>query len=95
MLAFYLSEALSRLRDNPKPRVIARFDVSLEGKTPGRNSLVWEVKAAGQLVQPVTRNVQASLVHSVVIYRETFQLALRNKKNAVQVKIQFKIVKEK
>ena len=69
--------------------------MSLEGKTPGRNSLVWQIKAAGQMVQPVTSNVQASLVHSVVIYRETFQLALRNKRNAVQVKIQFKIVKEK
>ena len=69
--------------------------MSLEGKTPGRNSLVWEVKAAGQMVQPVTRNVQASLVHSVVIYRETFQLALRNKKNEVEVRIQFKIFKEK
>lgn len=74
---------------------MSRSDVSLEGKTPGRNSLVWQIKALGQLVQPVTSSVKDSLVHSVIIYRETFQLALRNNKNAVQVKIQFKIVKEK
>ena len=67
----------------------------MEGKTPGRNPLVWQIKAEGQLVQPVTSTVRDSLVHSIVIYGETFQLALRNNKTAVQVKIQFKIVKEK
>ena len=70
-------------------------NVSLEGKTPDPRSLVWQIKAEGQLVQPVTSTVRDSLVHSVVIYGETFQLALRNNKNALQVKIQFKIVKEK
>ena len=74
-----------------------RSDVSLEleGKTPGRGSLAWQIKAGRQLVQPVSSNVCDSLDNSVVICRETFKLALRNNKNAVQVKIQFKIVKEK
>ena len=66
----------------------------MEGKTPGRNPLVWQIKAEGQLVQPVTSTVRDSLVHSVVIYGQTFQLALRNN-IALQVQIQFKIVKEK
>ena len=74
-----------------------RSDVSLEleGKTPGRGSLAWQIKAARQLVHPVSSNVKDSLASSVVICRDTFMLALRNNKSAVQVKIQFKIVKEK